>query len=432
MAIFSSRSVEAALMRISRFVRQEAMNNIAGNLKKGGKNALSTEWEVVLLDALDRFGEVEYEPETENGDRPDIWFSNSWVDVPNFVAEIKTVFQQNYDNVVYGDYFRDEFIRIVKKEGFNPNNFKYTVKSKLVRGRIEAAVPPKGELTQFLTDNMVWRLRDLQQSRLLHGGFPLLNRHPEVNIQVEYDGKQEYMTYQYPQVQTATSFDTHIVWRRLHKARDKIKRIPDDRMKGVILCDGGCSYLKDYPFGGKAWHDGLYDKFLQEKPDIAFVAVFSTDRLDVHRPWHDKRLPGNIERVSVRIFCLNEDLKDRLEGFFRTVVLECPEVIFNSPNAELRLRPGHFWGPRIDHMGNWAGGFRRDGGMDFRVSAKGLTQLLAGDITADELFRPNGSPIRTDDIEKTRLVAAKLASTPDDDDDVVAFKWALAPNIKPE
>ncbi len=399
------------------------MSNIVSNLKKGRKNALSTEWEVALLDALDRFGDVDYEPETESGDRPDIWFSNSWVEVPDFVAEIKTVFQQNYDDVIYGDFFRDEFVRIVSKEGFNPNHFKYTVQSKLARGKIAAAVPPKGELTQFLNDNMVWRLRDLKRSRLLHGGFQLWNRDPEIDIRVEYDGKQEYMSYQYPQVQTATGFDTHIVWRQLHKARDKIKRIDDKRLKGVILCDGGCSYLKDSPFGGKAWYDGLYDKFLAEKPDISFVAVFSTDRLEIYRPWHDKRLPANVERVSVRVFCLDEELKKKLEEFFRTVILECPEVIHNSPNAELRLRSNHFWGPRIDHIGNWAGGSNRDGGLDFRVSAKGLTRLLAGDITSNELFRTIKSPLTRKDVDQLRLVAAKLASTPDDDDDFVAFKW---------
>ncbi|WP_428408430.1 hypothetical protein [Hyphococcus sp.] len=424
MPIFSKRSTEDGLLRVGRVLTEENYKNIIGKLIKGGNAAIATEWEIALLDAFDRFGELRYEQALDDGACPDILFTDSWADAPDFIADIKTVFQDGLEAARTEDLFFQEVIRIAEAVGIDLKGLSFRVEEWVEGEDVRPAIPSRGEMPLFFNEKVRPWLRHYKAEGGRSWSRQFWDRRQGVNFHIAYDASQESFPYHFPRPKTKKRYQDHVVWRALSAARNQVKN-SRTLIKGVMLTDGGCSYLRAEPHGWKNWNSELFTRFLKRYEDIQFLAVFSTRRRDRPLIFNRSDFPKNWDEVTAKVFALDETFQERMQAFFDKVCSEMPSVVLQPSAAERNSRPSWFWSARMDHIGDVLRGWSRDGWEEQRISAKALRGFLLGELPREALFdRNSGDPFAALSREGKRLEHVHLVKCPDQDDDIVKFVWA--------
>lgn len=62
MAVFSRRTVDRMLIENAAFSTEDQLDRVIARLNSTGFQALEAEWEVSVLNAFDKIGNVEHEP----------------------------------------------------------------------------------------------------------------------------------------------------------------------------------------------------------------------------------------------------------------------------------------------------------------------------------------------------------------------------------
>lgn len=91
--VLSRRVIQRLLDKSLSFSSQAQAKDLCRRLNKGNREALDAEWELIVFTALASIGKVEYERPGERT-RPDIHFRSQTL---SFVADVRTVSDQNYD-----------------------------------------------------------------------------------------------------------------------------------------------------------------------------------------------------------------------------------------------------------------------------------------------------------------------------------------------
>jgi hypothetical protein len=112
MPIFSRRVLQRLLNENRIFLQDRQVKAIVNRLNSLDKS-IATEWEVVLINALSKLGHVSHEKDF-NGKTPDIHFECE--EMPSFVADIKTITDEFYENNNSLKYFRERFYNFLSKK----------------------------------------------------------------------------------------------------------------------------------------------------------------------------------------------------------------------------------------------------------------------------------------------------------------------------
>jgi len=426
MPIFASRSIENALLRLGRVLPERKVRDLLSKMKAGERSAISTEWEIVLLEAFDRLGVIAHESETIGGTRPDLWFSDSWTRFPSFVAEIKAVFPQNAAFHEYKDYFFKELTTVINKAGFTLEGFSFHVEQYAIDGVLHCCAPAQADVSAYLHSRV---LRDLIDAR--RGGrrtftLQFFDREKNYNFTLQFDAGEKSFRFHFPpdtEKDNPKRIQDHVVWKALERARSQLKRTPDGVLKAAILCDAGCNYLREKPRGWRGWDEKGYRDFLAKRGGLDFILIVTTEQKNDPHEFRRRYTPKARDCVKVRAIALDPDLEVVLEEECERLAGEFPDVVLHPSNAEQNVRPSWFWGPRIDHIGRCLWGSSRTEGRYALISADGLMKVLAGELPPDMLFDHDiGNPVKRAVDEDLYLEVINLVATRDSDDDLVALR----------
>jgi len=431
MAMFARRSIQRLLDDLKGSISLEARKKLAFEMDRQRPSALGYEWELALVYALSRVGKVDYEAESPGGTRrPDISFVSADGSL-RCVADVTTISDAGLHEQNPVRRFSQALYKLKSKCGLK-GSLNHRIEAVVVgpnyRDRKTTLKLPKvSEMDRFLEQHAGPHFRAIAQQKLKVASFKI--EASGVECSVTYNEDERYGGMSYPAYTAAQSLKRNPVYKALKLKRDQLKDSGAAGPFGIFLCDGGCTLLSRS--GRQQMQFGLDDvvqEFFRQHSSIAFVGVlvFPPSRYQVFDGiLKEKRIIGQIysnPRSSIPLDC---------EAFLPLInrgLASLPAPIATPLDAL------HWISRSAPHEGQTTGTLYQWGGghMTVKISARHVQELLAGKMTATELFAKYARPGERVDNPFERALnrgftieAVRITKQPDQDDDLIEIAFGF-------
>ena len=318
-AIFSETDVQASFNGIAPLLTEVGSKQLRGRLKsRDPKDALSAEWEVLLMNALRSCGDVEIEPplHTASGEsRPDVLLrpvtgKPSALAAPCYI-EITAISDDGYEEENPQKLFIAAFRRLLKRMHLPAERFRLEIRGSLEdetikkqqaeaqttrtlpRGPIDwekwfrgsryndrkmrLALPAKAAIEPLLRGKIAAALRAVSRDSSRPHTIAV-NENGSL-VEIQYNPLGRGFSYSFPSYTTAHSLTYNSIASRLNAKADQLARGSD--IRGVILCDRGCDLLADrgYPGPGAFRLGDIIMDVLARRSEISFVITYAIHQM---------------------------------------------------------------------------------------------------------------------------------------------------------
>ena len=263
MSIFTRRVIQGLINENYKFLTQSQLKKHIDNLNKyEPQKYLDYEWEVVVLNAFSKVGNVIHEPDLESGKKPDLLFRLYDRDYVKLLADIITISDKNPV-----EEFTQTFHNILKnKYNFTDGSFEYRIEGNYgddyLKEKNKLKLPKKSDLYNYIfntTEFRVWIEHiksepnckqfcniknemaevklDYSPSQFLRfsGGHPSFNQpgHSDIDYQ-NRNWRNKLLTQ-------------NVVYNALKSKAKYLKQASPsyDGQKAIILCEGDCYLLRE-------------------------------------------------------------------------------------------------------------------------------------------------------------------------------------------
>jgi len=431
MAIFSRRTVDVMLIENAPFLTKQQVDQHVARLNTKGFQSLDAEWEVAVLNACSKTGNVEHEPALNGAAKLDLLFTAE--DGSTFLADITTVSDEGFEEQTPVKAFCIELHQRLWRAGLPYDGWTLSIGTQPAKygERSSPAIPPRNEFAKEIFNakfkQFLKAIRDNPQERRTYSV-----RTSKTAISLTYDPKGQYFTTLGPAYGAPLKKDQNPIFNALRAKAKQLKKVSFEGPKGIILCDGGTDMVRTRAHGSFDFNFNAADatkEFLRQNQSIDFVLLVTTAWTDdgLQRPW----VKGPVRKVKVTLIPntnfdrLPEQIKrslSRLEDFFPE-----PENIPTGARETIR----HGYDPK--ELRPLAGGWAMSD-HEIRISASAVLGLFAEAVTPAELFaslgfKPHSSkasairnPFEYMLSRKMRLREVAVEDTPRDDSYLV-FKF---------
>lgn len=399
MAIFSPRTIQQMLNENAAFLTKEQLKEHVSRLNKKGFQSMDTEWEVAVLNAFSKLGNVAHEPSLEGTAKLDLLFTHD--DGSSFLADITAVSDEGLEKRTSVKAFYVELQQRLRKAGLLNRGWELSVGSHPTtkyRERRKPALPPRAEFAkEIFNANFKEFLKRIQEHPEQSWTYNVSTE--KTAIALMYDPQRTGFMSEMPINNPAIEKDRNPVFSALRMKAKQLKRVSYGGFRGIVLCDGGSDMVHSQPHGGFEFNYNAVDAtkdFLRQDQQVVPENQRQHQSIDfvlmISSVWIDKGrygpLPGEqackvqISIIGNRNFgslpaSLRESLED-LEQHF-------PEPINTASGARETIR--HGYDPKA--LRPLAGGIGWSHN-EIRISASAVLALLAGRITQEELFNALG------------------------------------------
>jgi hypothetical protein len=441
--LFSRRTVQKSLNSLGGQLPHDILDVLAQKLNTYGQSRLPTMWEVILLSALSRLGQVRHEVVLPSGKRPDLSFKTRGG--LEFVADITCVSDAGLDEQNPVEYLADQIEACKKRLGLPIGGLSLRVEGYRtpVRDgeRAQLYLPSRGGITELVRTRIEPELR--RQMNEGRSSLHLMIDDSETKLTIAIKGDR-YNYTSYPGYSSATSKTRNPLYNALDLKRKRGQLKGVNTLAGVIVCDGDCAALDQ---GRKNWNEfserQIAEEFLRKNSSIGFVLIVSA--MEESGAWPDRFTVRKMTYVLVTQPRLK--MAPVLEALFRKMAEHMPKPIDSPVNAALRAKEsGYGWG--------------KHGGMEMRedskrtsvkLSSRMIMEVLAGRRSVEDMHQIQRLRFRSDPqdnfktlnpfegaLEDGRLpVSIEIEPDPDGSDDWIVFHFgepdaAVAPFKAPD
>ncbi len=152
MSIFPRRVIQELLNENRDFLSPEQVDDHVKKLNSQNNNSLDTIWEVVILNALSKIGQVIHEKEYEGSSKPDVYFESN--NIEPFVADITAISDDSYEKENPTNYFRECLGTFFKKSGLTLKGISTNIGEVMVgeygNRKLKLALPEKKDIPRFI------------------------------------------------------------------------------------------------------------------------------------------------------------------------------------------------------------------------------------------------------------------------------------------
>jgi hypothetical protein len=370
------------------FLTKEQLEQHVSKLNRDDFQSLHTEWEVAVLNALSKIGNVIHEPALEGLALLDLLFTHN--DGSSFLADITSVSDEGFEEKTPVKAFYVELQERLKKAGLLFKGWFLAIGEHPVKygERRKAALPSRGEFAkEIFNSNFKEFLRQVNEQPEHSRTYSVSTEKTAVSL--TYDPQRTGFMSQLPVYNAAMVKNQNPVFNALRMKAKQLKKVSYDGFRGIILCDGGSDMVHSQPHGAFEFNYNAFDAskdFLRQNQSIDFVILLSSVWIDKGRYSFPK--PGEpVRKVQVTIIgnrnlanfpaSLRESL-EQLEQHF-------PEPVNTPSGARETIRFGY----DAKALRPLAGGISMSDN-EIRISASAILALLAGRITQEELFKSLG------------------------------------------
>ncbi len=380
MAIFSRRILQRIINENARILSREQIARHVDALNKASEDSIPFEWEVVLINALTKLGNVVYEPNLGGQKRIDLHFSSNIEPGQSFIGDIATVTDKGYQAENPLKAFDNELRRIINKKKLNANHFSLDIggetEGQFKKRKIKLKLPSKGKFKKIFNKTFYEFIENIVREPYLPKSFT--THTDNYDISISYNPMQKYFMCQHPSYTTAYSLTNNPIYNTLKRKTNQIKQTNYEGTIGIFLCDGGSNLLNSSGYAGLDYgaNDIIWN-FLRQNSSINFVLTFVVDRAQswlssMGIPYIKIELFRNyptFESVGDRILCCLDELSQVL-----------PRPINDVTNAINHLKSSR----RKEGLSNY-GGFEMTE-KTAKISSRALLELLAGKVTQEKFL----------------------------------------------
>jgi hypothetical protein len=372
--IFARRAIQNQLDELRPILGEAATSALAARLNRAGKDRLAATWEVGVLGALSKLGELGNEIPLESGSRPDVAFNGHGL---AFVADVTTVSDAGVDEK---NPFQELSVLIEDTKtrlGLKAGGLELRIGSKTeqtMRGsKIALRLPDRNRLREFVRKEIEPKLRD--QIKAGSAILSLVIDDETTGIHVVIDpSKSPYSSVSYAAYDIPTIKDRNPLYNALHAKAKQLRGATG--LAGVIVGDGDSRTLEERQ---QSWYDvsarEIAEEFLRQNSSIHFVLLVSAreDRSGWRQPLQPPNRSLNAQLVVSKTMAVPQALED----VFRQMLAAMPMPVATPVNAANRSREE---GYGLGFHGGHELSNRR-----VKISVREMMELFAGRRTAQEL-----------------------------------------------
>lgn len=374
------------LVENAQFLTKEQLDQQVARLNSSGFQPLDTEWEIAVLNAFSKQGNVDHEPTLEGTGRLDLLFTAD--DGSNFVADITSVSDEGFEERTPVKSFEVELQKRLERAGVPYNGWLLSIgthPAKYGEPTIPA-IPARNEFsTEIFNTKFKQFLRTVKECP--HESCTYTVRTTKTAISLTYDPNGKYFTTHGPSYAVAMKKNQNPVFNALRLKAKQLKKVSYSGPKGIVLCDGGTDMVHSRPHSSFDFNFNALDAtkdFLRQNQSVDFVLLVSSVwieegyRIPVEGPTRKVKVTmvpnKNFALVPEKI----KQLLGRLESCF-------PEPENTPSGARETIRHGYNPKELRPLAGGWAVSYN-----EIRASASAVLGLLAGAVTQEELFSTLG------------------------------------------
>jgi hypothetical protein len=423
LAVFARRILQRCIDESPAYASGDVRRVWVRKLNSSSEPAYAaTEWEIVLLHTIAKFGSLRHQPELPGGSsRIDILFDRSGL---SFGADITTVSDRGLHerNPIRELESRLRFLyeaAQISTGGIALSVLDVSASGGRRTGR-GTIVPPISEFDALVFNEAFFRWMSMLKERpTARSSHQVIYRNPLSLIRFTYvPGRIGAWCAEYSDYRVAKSVDRNPLYRSLASKAQQLTHGGFEGPLGIVVCDGGARALAQ-SFSGNVSTDEIVLEFLRRHTSVTFVIVLAL------------RNAGSAairQRVEPRIYASEETpWHQELAKLFDQVVSALPQVLQTAENATNELR---FWeGKKRFHMGGVSMTVGPAGIGELRMSTRTLLDVLSGRLSQKRLnehyqFGNSGKSIFEHLVRTGRLLeSARVERNPTEDDDEIVFKF---------
>jgi hypothetical protein len=213
--------------------------------------SLATEWELIILSALSRVGLVECEPDLDGSSNLDLKFAA--ISGLRFIGDITTLSDDEAIRANPIQSLADEIQRRMVKMGVKGELLIADVAAQVGgSGKISLLIPLPHEFKKYVFD------RNFTQFLRAIASFPAQERchsvdNDKAKLTLTYRPSAGHTTMMgYPDFRMPRDIEKTNLHNKLEAKLDQLKKIrhmPEDGLRGVVICDGGSTLFLRFACG---------------------------------------------------------------------------------------------------------------------------------------------------------------------------------------
>lgn len=389
--MFSRRAIQRMLNENAAFTTKNQFTQVLGRLNGRRLQSLEAEWEVAVLNAFSKLGDVLHEPPLDGPSKIDLLFTCK--DSQTFLADIACVSDEGYERkreAVRKLY--SEFEKRLEAAGMMQHRWTVTLGPRKPVGpgsTPRLSIPLKSDFdSKVFNADFHSFLESVGKEPGIRKAYLVTIEDTVIALIYEPNGVG-FFTDDVTLPNRASLKNKNPVFNQLKSKADQLKKAKYGGAKGIVLCDSGSHMMNSPPHGAFEFDFNAADAvkdFLRQRQhqSIAFVLLLSSVGID------EGRLPRRkppFRRVQATLitnpFCadLPNDIRKALER-----VDECFPEPLNTPYGARETIKLRFDPKKLRPLGGgWEVSDKR-----IKISESAVLGLLAGLVSQDELFESLG------------------------------------------
>lgn len=424
MALFSRRRLQSLIEETATILSDSQMREFVRRLNKIRADYLSVEWELALLAAFRKLGNVTYEPSLGGLRKPDILYSTEDSGV-TFAADIVAISDRSLQQRNPVNKLQERLAAEITAANIESGNFLIQVGDTLPRRGLWLRSTPvrlKLPLAEDLDEVIFNRnfrdfLQQISRSPNNAANYVVSDERRNVDLQIAYrPGSRRSTQATYITYTSATRIDRNPLYNALKEKADQLKKTGFAGIKGIIVCDGGCRILQRSSHSWNEFSVGeIIAEFFRRHSSVSFVLTIAIKPKPSMRGFDERSVFAEFKvYVSPKASETGSVIKallSRLPAYFPQIE-GTPENVVNQIRY---VRRGAFYGGALITP------------KSVRISATTLLQLLAGKMSQTEFLNQYRSfrfnPFLQHLNRGELLSKVEIRHTPEDDDDWVEFTF---------
>lgn len=338
--------------------------------------SISHEWEVIILSALSKVSEIEYEQEFENRS-PDIFCK-----LPSgtcFLADITTVSDRDAHKKNPASYFFRKVYDFLDERGVSSKGIDIRIGKVSVEKsgdqKVKLALPHKGNILKFIEKELSSFANKISSSG--SESHKVLIDDGAIRIQITYTPNSNFSGGGYPSYTSLYSPTRNLIFNRLKKKAKQLRDSGFSGITGIFICDGGCSSLNNRVTSpSEISQDEVIYKFFENNRRVSFILLLT--------PQEKRSDFGMVMENKLKLKAFqnpNADypITDELVKTLGSMGQKMPKVESMPINALRTLEENPNIG--LSHHG----GYRMEGDT-IKISSRTLVELLSGNLNVDKFL----------------------------------------------
>lgn len=365
--IYQRRALQRRLDELRDVLANDMITSIVNRLNRAGRDRVAAMWEVIVIHALSKCGDIQSEIALDSGRRPDIKFVKGRL---QFIADVTAVSDESLD--IKNPYHELGLLLEAAKDKLQlpMGGLNITIRSKKEKTKrgtqTVLLLPPRGKLQEFVNKTILPELRE--QIRAGKKTLQMNVNGDGVSIDIVIDpSKSPYSSYSFAAYDSPQIKDRNPLYNALKEKAEQLRGVQG--LSGVIVGDGDCVALSGRSTGnGTVSTNEIIAEFFRQFSSIDFVLILSVR--EERNSWYDLSSPTRYNDIMlhVREGC---DAIAELNSLFGKLPEYFPKPAMMPVNGALRAREDEY--PLGHH-----GGYFMSGTDMIRIGLREFTEIFAG------------------------------------------------------